>query len=356
MNIGLQYNIYNDIAIILYALQHDDIILDDYQSILFKIKCGEDTYCFSRLYNDIVHCDKKILTVNNLNNALTKREVHYDKIVLSQTQDDFFVPVEVVNVFLQKGNVCLSANLIHGVDSYEHENFLYDPILNLVVIYYLFGYQFLNYHKFDKKDHLLGVYKQKLHIDGTPRGWRDYMFNEVKTILGDDFFTYPKKEYIIRELIEPPYRCNLWSEVKMSGYTDYTTSVCNLVFETDGPYAPASHISEKTLKAIIFCEENIFFILCCPTYNFKKLHETGFWFLNSEFYDFTVDNLEEMANSIVKATTFLKELKVTLVSNKLVHQHLLGLYGHKLQHNVTTFSNLLNNCKNTDKILELVKK
>lgn len=369
MNIGIKYNCYDDIALILYALNNANIVLEDYTSSLFKIKNQNDTYYFSKNYDHLTHCDKKILASYNTDVFYDLPQLHsYDKIVLSKTQDDFFnFSAAQIKNFLDKGNICLTSNIININDSNindtpaileceNHINFLYDPVFNLILIYYLFGYQFLNYYKFDKKDNLLGVYKQKLHIDGGSRDWRDWMYEQVHSILDNDLKTYPFNDYPLREIIEPPYRTNLWQGVKMSGYTDFTTSVCNLVFETGSPHATRSHISEKTLKSIIFCEENIFFILYGSWTIFKKLNELGFWFLNSEFCDFTNDSSEEIVNSVIKATVFLKELKKRLNRNKLVHEHLLGMYGHKLQNNITLFYDLLNNCKNANKILELIKK
>ena len=95
----------------------------------------------------------------------------------------------------------------------------------------------------------------------------------------------------------------------------------------------------------------------CPHPNFKRLRDFGFWFLNTEFHDVDyLDPSQEIENSIIKATTFLKELKDKLGSDKLVYDHLMTLYGHHLQNNVTLFYDLLYNCRHTDKILELIKK
>ena len=360
MNIGIHYNLYDGVAIILYALNNSNIILDDYKSSIFKIENQNDTYHFSKNYDDIRHCDKTILAshASAVLHDSYKESNQYDKVVLSKTQDDFFDSPILIKNFLDKGNICLTANLIRVLTSTceNHTNFLYDPVFNLILIYYSFGYQFLNYYKFDRKDNLMGVYNQKLHIDGGVRNWRNRMHTQVHSILGDDLKTYPFHEYPLRKIIEPPYRTNLWQGVKMSGYIDFTTSVCNLVFETGGLAANRSHMSEKTLKSIIFCEENIFFILYGSWAIFKKLNDLGFWFLNSEFCDFNNDNHDEIINSVIKATVFLKELKDSLNTNNLVHEHLLKMYGEKLKHNVTLFNDLLNNCKNTDKILELIKK
>jgi hypothetical protein len=140
---------------------------------------------------------------------------------------------------------------------------------------------------------------------------------------------------------------------------DYTTSVCNLIFETlhsnsneenenDRMYK-RQYITEKTLKAICFSEENIFFIWYGPTNLFKYLNNLGFWFLNSEFF---VDSIEE---SVEKSASYLKSLKEEFKSNNEVHNQLMQLYGEKLKNNVELFNTILNSYSKSNEIINLIK-
>ena len=108
-------------------------------------------------------------------------------------------------------------------------------------------------------------------------------------------------------------------------------------------------ITEKTLKSICFCEENIFFIWYGPTKLFKYLNDLGFWFLNSEFFE------EDIELSCLKSIVYIKKLKNEYNTNSDVHTYLLKQYGDKLKNNVNIFNNILNNYKNSNKIINLIK-
>jgi len=113
----------------------------------------------------------------------------------------------------------------------------------------------------------------------------------------------------------------------------------------------------------MFSEENIFFIWYGPINLYKHLMELGFWFLNSEFYNESIelpydDNLlsySHMEQSVMDSSLYLKDLKEQYKTNKEVHSYLVKTYGHKLEKNVELFKNILNDYNKKDLILNLIK-
>jgi len=161
----------------------------------------------------------------------------------------------------------------------------------------------------------------------------------------------------------------------ITSYIDFTTSVCNVIFETlystgnvdepgsDNKMYCRQYITEKTLKAIIFSEENIFFIWYGPIKLYKHLMDMGFWFLNSEFYDESIElsvlypntSYSHMEESVIDASIYLKSLKEKYKTNTEVHKHLMKTFGHKLQKNVELFKEILNSYSKKENILNLIK-
>ena len=113
------------------------------------------------------------------------------------------------------------------------------------------------------------------------------------------------------------------------------------------------YITEKTLKAICFSEEEIFFIWYGPTKLFKNLIDMGFWFLNCEFYNEETET--PLEQSVIDASSFLKTLKDKLNDNNLVHNYLMGKYGEKLKNNTKLFKELLNSYHKKEDVLNLIK-
>jgi hypothetical protein len=182
-------------------------------------------------------------------------------------------------------------------------------------------------------------------------------------------------EYNQKVLFQSYITFGHWGNTHISSYMDFTTSVCNVVFET--LYATANiegtatgnkmygrqYITEKTLKAICFSEENIFFIWYGPTKLYKHLMNIGFWFLNSEFYDESLEipfqdglpSYSHIEQSLIDTSLYLKKLKEEYKTNEEVHNYLSKKYGHKLQKNVELFKNMLNSYDKKDLLLNLIK-
>jgi hypothetical protein len=352
MTVGFQYRAYEDCAIILYALNNHsfDTNLDDGE---FSFVVGNDRFIFSRHFKSIENCDLKIMLFHTFKEWKEFKE--YDKLIQTQTVENYHISNEDIKEYLDAGNICLSSASI----SFEHSNFYYDPIFNLIFFYHFYGFNFLNYHKFDKKKNLLGVYYKPTAGLNIHKQHREDIYASAKSILKDDFVSYASNDYNLKKILQSYTTFGHWGNNHITSYMDYTTSVCNLIFETlhsdsneenenDRMYK-RQYITEKTLKAICFSEENIFFIWYGPTNLFKYLNNLGFWFLNSEFF---VDSIED---SVKKSASYLKSLKEEFKSNNEVHNQLMKLYGEKLKNNVELFNTILNSYSKSNEIINLIK-
>jgi hypothetical protein len=374
MKIGIHYTHYNDCAYILYALQNFDLRITRY---FFELTSDTDVYRFTSNYDHLIDCDKKIKffhTWEDKNRDADK----YDKLVHSMPGESYqhHIPDNDVLDFLNQGNICLAG----GSMPIMHENFFYEPYYGLIYFYYFFGYDHLNYYKFDNKVNLCGIYHRTEHVNKRLIPMRNYIYDSTKDILQDDLKIYESKSYKIKPLIESYTHFRNWGNNHISGYTDYTTSVCNIVYETcdtwdltGGSTNGRTHVSEKTLKSIIFCEEDIFFIWYGTNELYKYLTDLGFWFLNSEFYNDTLESsivdytypmsaqhlkleITPIEKSVIDASEYLKQLKVKLGSNANVYRELLKIHGSKLTRNVEIFNELLRECRHSATIINLLKK
>jgi len=370
MKIGFHYRTYDDICIIAYALCDSKFkIQDRFGDFTFYYNNNE--YVFSKEIDIINQCDIKIYLFTTFNEW--KSFKGYDKLIQTQTTENYHVYNDELKEYLDAGNICLSSASI----SFEHSNFYYDPIFNLIFFYNFYGYNFLNYYKFDKKENLLGVYHKPNSGININKKDRNYLYFKISDILKNDFKSYESSDYNLKLLLQPYSTFGHWGNTHITSYLDFTTSVCNLIFETlhsdsnqeepknemhDRMYG-RQYITEKTLKAIAFSEENIFFIWYGPTKLYKHLMEMGFWFLNSEFYDESIElpydhdfkSYSHMEQSVIDASIYLKSLKEEYKTNTEVHKYLMKTYGHKLQKNVELLKEILSSYSKKENVLNLIK-
>jgi hypothetical protein len=371
MNIGIEYTYFEDLIGIFYILNKSEIKFDYYKKP-FVIEDNGNTYYFYD-YNNVDKsiytipfnkCDLKIKAIYTFPNKYVQDneyKKYYDKILFTKWGDDFIINRDkpLLEKFLNDGNVCLSAHVPDSDCAFSHENFLYDPLFGMIAYYYFYGYYFFNYYKTTNKKHLVGSYYAPLHINGRPRNWRNYVFDASKEILKDDLHAFSRKTNQLLDLINPPYRFNKWQSVHITGYSDYASSVCNIVFESSD-IDSYGYISEKTLKSIIFCEEDIFFIWAGPIGQLQYLVDAGFWFLNLEFINkewrnkTLVENTNCIKDATLETVRYLKQLKKEKKSNLLVHEHLMSLYGDKLKSNVENFNERLNRCQYKDDFIRIL--
>jgi hypothetical protein len=366
MRIGFNYRSYEDVCIILYALSNCRFEKLEYHGD-FIFHTESDEYIFSKSLSIIESCDVKIMLFTTFSEW--KNFNGFDKLIQTQVVENYHITNDELKEYLDAGNICLSSASI----SFEHPNLFYDPIFNLIFFYNHYGYNFLNYHKFDKKENLIGIYHKPDNGININKGHRNYLYSQIENIVKTDFVSYDSNDYNLKMLLQPYTTFGHWGNNHITSYLDFTTSVCNVIFETlhsnsneeepENRMHGRQYITEKTLKAICFSEEEIFFIWYGPKKLFKYLTKMGFWFLNCEFYNESInipDNDEHpyyshMEQSVIDSSIFLKRLKKKLGDNKLVHSHLMEMYGFKLQKNVELFKEILNSYNKTEIILNLIK-
>lgn len=368
INIGFHCSGYSPtIFIILWALRDKKIKSNLGSGKLFGehilgryFEIEDDNYCykFSTEYADLNGTDKKInLKVNDdLIYDVDKYDLHIfstHDVLLNQTTD------EMVVKFCDTGNVILT----QCRSDVRHENFLTTTLSPLIYFYYYLGYHYLNFYQMPSDfNNLLGCYHRHNHNSGGPNHSRNKIANKVHEILEDDFFIYERPTSDFYELLGSMRYFNLWQQVHSSTYIDYKTSVCNLLFESFSPYHEhiswgRALLSEKTMKAILFSGEDIFFIWSGTHFYYETLTDYGFWFLNSEFYGknkVTEEAGNPLVQSIYDAVNYLKELKEVYGTNDKVHAILMEQYGHKLKNNIRLFKQLEENCPYKDYILDAI--
>lgn len=298
---------------------------------------------------------------NIVNNTINIKNL---EILYFKVDENYHKTDDEIKTFLSKNRILSSASI-----SFEHDNFYFEPTINLFALYYMLGLDYIAYKPIDViKQNLMGMYYLPKY-----KNVRDKFYNIIKNIFESSELELPviydtnlDKPKIISQFLENNY--GHWQRNHISTYLDYITSVCGFVFDTlnhesmEGP-SDGTHrfyINEKSLKAILFSKLNIPFIIDTNPYNFKLLNELGFWFLNSEFHNFDFEkneqNLkEDMKHSLIKSIEYLisiyKENENDL--NK-THKVLVNKFESKMQNNYNTFIKYLSEPKDGDKLLNFI--
>jgi hypothetical protein len=300
-------------------------------------------------YDDFTKIDKNILEVIYLN---VSEAIHTKNNTLQN--------------FIKDKKVISCSNV-----SYNDKNFYYEPFLNLIYSYYQYGFDFYPYNKLDvSKQNLIGMYLRKNY-----KVPRDKMYDDIKLEFIDKGVDIDLLE-IYKESPRPNFFTKFnclhtptWDiRCHTTSYLDYITSVCAFAFETSNfeefifPYQSMNrqYITEKTLKAILYSKMDIPFIMDMNPINFLELHEMGFWFLNTEFFDFSKTNFidelsENMKNSIFKSIEYVLELYKTNENNlDNAHLQIKKLYSDKMQSNYNLFMRYLTKPYNSEKLLKFI--
>ncbi len=348
----------------------------------FKFKFKDTNINLFYLKDDVFSSKENILS--NLNDFA--KEIFYDKvyifrewstfnknlksfgnveIIYYKADENFHITDEEVKEFLSEYRIISSASI-----SFSDKNFYFEPLINLFVFYYIFGFDYLSYSKLDvKKTNLMGMYYIKSYKSVRDKFYDEFIkpiFEKQNTELVKIYDTQCDKPQLISQLLQK-YK-GYWSLNHNAMYSDYITSVCGFIFDTlnhtsiDGPANATgrSYINEKALKGIIYSKLNIPFIIDTNTNNFEILNKLGFWFLNSEFYQFDTDKLIEekvipMENSIINAMEYLISIyKENDCDLDKTHQSLVEKYGDKMQNNYNTFIKYLTDAPNSDKLLNFI--
>ena len=119
------------------------------------------------------------------------------------------------------------------------------------------------------------------------------------------------------------------------------------------------YITEKTLKAILYSKMNIPFIMDMNPYNFIELNKMGFWFLNTEFFDFDNTSSEEilsqnMKNSIFKSVEYVLNIYEHNQDLQQTHHELTKLFSEKMQNNFNIFMEYLYKPYNCEKLIKFI--
>lgn len=366
-SIGIYYNSgYGpNIGLILWCLRNYDIQVNssdghNTKGRYFQIITDNFLYKFSNVYSDLLGCDKFInLEIGDslTHNPEYKFDMHVygsSDVLINELTDE-----KILN-FLNDGNLIIFG----GVDKLKHPNLIADPLFILVYFYYKLGYNYLNFPNLPVTEYkgLLGVYHRRIHNSGRISHERDNVVNYADQLLKDDLYIYSRPKNSYQELLESVKYFYLWYNNHASTYTDYKTSVCNILLESCGAATNAieagrTMLTEKTMKAILFSAEDIFFIWYGAEFYYKILRDYGFWFLNSEFYDAANNSnyTTAVTESVKHSVQYLKELKHSLGTNKKVHEYLMNIHGTKLENNVRLFKHLEENCPYKDYILNKIQ-
>ena len=361
-----------------YVGDIDNSVLDG----KFKFKFKNTNINLLYLKDDVFSSKENILS--NLNDFA--KEIQYDRvyifrewstfdknlksfgnveIIYYKADENFHITDEEVKEFLSEYRIISSASI-----SFNDKNFYFEPLINLFVFYYIFGFDYLSYSKLDvKKTNLMGLYYIKSYKIVRDNFYDEFIkpiFEKHNIELPNIYDTKSDKPQLISQLLQK-YK-GYWSLNHNAMYTDYISSVCGFIFDTlnhtsiDGPALATgrSYINEKALKAIMYSKLNIPFILDTNVNNFKILNDLGFWFLNSEFYNFNAnipieDKVILMRNSITNALEYLIE---TYQKNDCdldkTHQSLVEKYGDKMQNNYNTFIKYLTDAPNSEQLLNFI--
>lgn len=381
MNIGVvtSPSVRDDILTpFLYPLTNGEIEMLDafvtsskiYHPNKFKIREGGHCYHFSKNLDDINYCDIKLMVIPVSSDAfhiIQKYENDIDYFIFSRQDDEAEHPtnMQYIKSLLERSNVIFIYP--HGLHQPENPRCIVDYSINLYLHYHAFGFYYLNYYPNKEKQHLVGVYNRFDNYKPLRKKTIEYFRSKVD----------PEDIHIFKT--ETPYTSSIsgqlldrwsWQQMHISSYTDYNSAVANIVFETGAVVTERFLFSEKTVKSIAFQSADIFFIYMGISKGIEWLHEKGFWFLNSEFYDtegddFDYDNLGRLTifksefplmRSVQRSVNYLKTLKEELKTNNAVHAFLVEKYRDKLDANEQAFKKLLTNCEYKEKLLNLITK
>jgi hypothetical protein len=94
-------------------------------------------------------------------------------------------------------------------------------------------------------------------------------------------------------------------------------------------------------------------------YSYVELSKLGFWFLNTEFFNFEQVNSDEnisqnMKSSIFKSIEFILDLYNKTGSLQQTHNKLTELFSEKMQNNFNIFTKYLKIPKNSNNLLDFI--
>lgn len=242
---------------------------------------------------------------------------------------------------------------------FDLQNVFFDYKLSFIHIFFSMGYEYLNFtERITRKDNLMGLYL----IKGYKRT-RDETFSEILEIANFEIKNYSEQNiFSTYKLFEIFLIRDSWFKNHVASFTDYQTSVCGYIFETLSWISDfesekrLEYLTEKTLKGLLFSKFNIPFILDCNPYSFIDLLKDGYWFLNSEFFDYNEnESFQEltvkMKKSLLDSIKYLNEINHKFNGDlDLISKYFTDLYGNKMQNNFKMIYEYINYPDNAEAV------
>lgn len=345
---------FNDVAGLLYVLQ--DYKIERIGSSTFTLSDDHETFIFSADPKRLEGCSH----IFRLEHNLSPEFVSESNMIVSTPAEPIATSImdDVIVEFLENNLLLTGSEL-----GFTNKNLITEYGCHFYHLYNSLGFRFLNYNQSFTKTNLVGVYYKDTHISGRIMQNRTNLFRRAQKILNNNLVAYPMPETNLSGLLVDYNKgFGMWERIHTPTYTDYMTSVCSIIFETnsvtDNTVAVREHITEKTLKAILFSKAKIFSLLFCSPLQYKYLIRNGFWLLNFEFMEDEEVTEKTIMNSIVKACEYVNNLYNESESLEEVYRQLLASYGDKLEKNSELITKLLNTCPvNTkQRVLDFIRK
>jgi hypothetical protein len=238
----------------------------------------------------------------------------------------------------------------------DRDKFIYVPLINFVKFFYDKGYNYLNFDVSINKENLIGAYWISNYKE-----MRDNLIKNVNNLLNErnqpntKIYKQSFPRTVSQQYLE--YTKEQWQTNHSTTYLDFGTSVINIVFET--AFAYEDFYTEKTLKALLFSKSS-YNILYKTLKHLRYLKSLGFWFLNFEYIDWSMDdinhaNCEHMVNqSIYSAVNHVVDLYEELGDYNLVMQRLDEQHYEKRIKNYELVQQYIINPKYRDELLDFL--
>lgn len=324
---------------------------DDYQY--------DKVYMFSEIYGDNKFTENDF--INYKKERLSVFPSDYDtsnvEIVILYFDEILNINSEIHHKVLEHKNItcCNIAEQIH------HRNYFYSLKLGLLFFYYYIGLYFTTFTFTSKKTNLLGYY----HTNGY-KGDRDRIIKNIKNTFDKKYLkNYTKSKFSVGETMDLFMDVG-WKKNHVNGYADIINSCVFLNFESDGigSYLYGKyHITEKTLKSILFSKLGIPSILYASDRLLIELYDAGFWFLNYEFL-----NIEALRN--LKSITERRDLLEKSIIDSIyyctnifdknngnienVSKELQILFGDKMNKNYELFIDITKDKQLNNQLLDFI--
>lgn len=343
MRVRVKYYELKDISIILHELSEYKLeIKSDY----FILKNSDTEIYFTTENDEFINPDAKRTNFDELKFDKVLQvscdagrfEDTNDIFVYTSADEPLMNDVHWLKEFLDNGNyVITSTKLVN----FQHQNLFTEISLIFPFVFHNAGFAFLNYYRNLEKEHLIGSYMGEAHKFHN-RHQRYSEFQEIQKLSNYHLKDYLSVEYPHKELIHSlPIEnkmslCN-WKKNYISSYTDFNNCVSFYVNESetdeDGEFI---RLTEKTVKSLLFSKSYSFVLWRGTNRVMNLLHDYGFWFLNSEFYE------KDVFESIKKSAIFLSNKLDEFNSTSLVYSYLLEKYKDKLDNNSKLIDSMIN--------------